>query len=44
LSKAYNHVDLSYFCLTLNRIKVPKLATELIINLFTSRKNAVFTT
>lgn len=43
LSKAYDRVDLSYLRFALNRIKVPKLATDLIINLFTSRKNAVFT-
>src|SRR3954466_1993469 len=43
LSKAYDRVDLSFLRLALNRIKVPKMASNLIINLFTSKKNAVFT-
>src|SRR5215216_203580 len=42
LSKAFDRVDLTYLKHALERIKVPSLAVDLIINLFTSRKNAVF--
>src|SRR3954447_22903405 len=44
LSKAYDRVDLHYLKLALQRIKVPTLATDLLINLFTARKNAILTT
>ena len=43
LSKAFDRVDLTYLRRALDRIKIPLLAVQLIINLFTSRKNAVFT-
>ena len=43
LSKAYDRVDLNYLRHALARIKLPILAIDLIINLFTARKNAVFT-
>ena len=43
LSKAYDRVDLSYLRKALDRIKIPPLAGDLIINLFTARKNAIFT-
>ena len=43
LSKAYDRVNLSFLRRALNRIKIPQLATDLIINLFTARKNAIFT-
>jgi hypothetical protein len=44
LSKAYDWVDLIYRKLALQRIKVPELAINLLINLFTARKNAILTT
>jgi len=43
LSKAYDRVDLKFLRLALHRIKVPQSAIDLLINLFTARKNAVFT-
>src|SRR5215216_6805128 len=43
LSKAYDRVDLKFLKLALQRIKLPTLASTLIINLFTARKNAILT-
>src|SRR5215216_2275358 len=44
LSKAYDRVDLTFLRKALYRIKIPNHAIDLLINLFTARKNAVFTT
>src|SRR5215216_1082484 len=43
LSKAYDRVDLKFLRLALQRIKIPVKCVDLIINLFTNRKNAIFT-
>src|SRR3989337_579449 len=43
LSKAYDRVDLKILKLALSRIKIPTPCIDLIINLFTNRRNAVFT-
>ena len=43
LSKAYDRVDLKILKLALSRIKIPTPCITLIINLFTNRRNAVFT-
>src|SRR5215216_5372046 len=43
LSKVYDRVDLTFLRKALHHIKVPNHAIDLLINLFTARKNAVFT-
>src|SRR5215216_5428488 len=43
LSKAYDRVDLTFLRKALHHIKVPNHAIDLLINLFTVRKNAVYT-
>jgi len=43
LSKAYDRVDLSILKLALRRIKIPEDCISCLLNLFTNRKNAVFT-
>jgi hypothetical protein len=43
LSKAYDRVDLTFLRKALDRIKVPTPFSKIIINLFTNRKNSVFT-
>ena len=43
LSKAYDRVDLKFLKKALERIKIPHLLIQIIINLFTNRKNSVFT-
>jgi len=43
LSKAYDRVDLKFLKMALERIKVPSSFTKMLINLFTNRKNSVFT-
>ena len=43
LSKAYDHVNLKFLRLALQRIKIPTKGVDLLINLFTNRKNAIFT-
>ena len=43
LSKAYDRVDLHILKLALKRIKIPENCISCLINLFTNRKNAVFT-
>ena len=43
LSKTYDRVDLNYLKKALDRIKLPPLFSQLIINLFVNRKNSIFT-
>src|SRR3989337_979487 len=43
LSKAYDRVDLKILKLALARIRISQPCIDLIVNLFTNRKNAVFT-
>ena len=43
LLKAYDRVDLSILKLALRHLKIPELCIQVLINLFTQRKNAIFT-
>jgi len=44
LSKTYDRVDISILRLAMNRIRIPPICIDFIIEFFTHRKNTIFTT
>src|SRR4051794_5351234 len=43
ISKAFDSIDTHMLHLALNRLKIPPIFTELVLNLFTNRSNRVIT-